>query len=95
LQAVVQIAQQVGDDVVADTMTHGTQRIGQIAQAATGPQQRRFRVSLGRRFQKFPQVRQQRRVGLRQCQSALKSFQGTASKSFHFVTPRLAVFCAV
>jgi polar amino acid transport system ATP-binding protein len=29
------------------------------------------------------------------CQSALKSFQGTASKRFHFVTPRLAVFCAV
>jgi REP element-mobilizing transposase RayT len=29
------------------------------------------------------------------CQSALKSFQVTASKSFHFVSPLSAAFCVV
>jgi hypothetical protein len=29
------------------------------------------------------------------CQSALKSFQVTASKSFHFVSPFSAAFCVV
>jgi len=29
------------------------------------------------------------------CQSALNSFQGTACKTFHFVSLRLAAFCAV
>ena len=33
--------------------------------------------------------------GLQECQSALNSFQGTASKSFHFVSLVSAAFCAV
>jgi len=66
LQAVVERSQQIGDDVVADTMAHCPQRLGQIAQAAAGPQQRRLRIAARCRFDQTPQIGQQRGVGLGQ-----------------------------
>src|SRR6516164_242106 len=63
LQAVVQLSQQIGDNVVPDAVAHRAQRLGEIAQAATGPQQRRLWVAARRRLDQTPQVGQQRGVG--------------------------------
>ena len=56
LQAVVQLSQQIGYHVVPDAVTHRSQRLGEIAQAATGPQQRRLWIAARRRLDQTLQV---------------------------------------
>ena len=70
MQAVVELAQQIGDHVVPDAVAHRLQRLGQIAQTATGPQQRRLRITARRRLDQTLQVGQQRGVGLAQLLAA-------------------------
>ena len=62
MQAVVQLSQQISDHVVPDAMAHRSQRLGEIAQAATGPQQRRLWIAARRRLDQALQVGQQRSI---------------------------------
>ena len=91
LQAVVQLSQQIGDHVVPDAVAHRSQRLGQIAQAATGPQQRRLWIAARRWFDQALQVGQQRRVGLAQLLAAAAST--THPPPRHVAGRRLAKLC--
>jgi hypothetical protein len=51
LQAIAQLMQQVGDDLMADLMLHPLQLFAQLAHALAGPSQRRLRVTAGGGFQ--------------------------------------------
>ena len=62
LETVIQLPQQVADDVVSDLVTHGSQCIGQIAQAPTGPQQSRLWIAARRGFDQVLQIAQQRGI---------------------------------
>jgi CheY-like chemotaxis protein len=63
LQAIVQLPQQISDHIVPDAVAHRLQRLGEIAQAATGPQQRCLWIAARRRLDQTLQVGQQRGIG--------------------------------
>jgi hypothetical protein len=79
LQAVAELAQQVGHHVMADAVPHRPQRFGEMAQAAAGPEQRRLGIAAcAGRHQRF-EVGQQRRIVLCQHLAAAAGAPHTAA----------------
>ena len=66
LKRIAKLLQQGPDNVMADAMTHGAKRVGQVAQAFRRPLQRRERIAPRGGIDKPLQVAEKRRVRLRQ-----------------------------
>jgi hypothetical protein len=62
LQAVAELAQELGDDVWADVVAHILQGDRKLLEALRGPQQRRHRIAARGRFEQILEILEQCRI---------------------------------